>query len=279
MPTYLVHGFRWPRAAIRIHIIFFDLEDAAAEWIVAPASSITILNSFYTLYDFLPPSQPPVALATTSIPPVPSLEPPNAKSQRPTGGAAGAGAQKASDGQRKALRFNDWSVVKLLEQYDPDDESNPSQPFAYVADYMVPVTLSIDIGAEMAAYEEKQRAEALPLLSSGIASLQPVASNNGTSGTESTSFSEREMKRKGRRFGWFEKLRDQLAKTESIGWYVVVCGDEERTAPDLSGLEIGVGQMGKAGEDGLRPKTPRSGGMRGFFSKKDRKPSGITDKR
>jgi hypothetical protein len=131
----------------------------------------------------------------------------------------------------------------------------------------------------MAAYEEKQRAEAQPLLSSGIASLQPVASNNETSGTESTSFNEREMKRKGRRFGWFEKLRDQLAKTESIGWYVVVCGDEERTAPDLSGLEIGVGQMGKAREDDLRPKTPRSGGMRGFFSKKDRKPSGITDER
>jgi hypothetical protein len=279
MPTYLVHGFRWPRAAIRIHIILFDLEDAAAEWIVAPASAITILNSFYTLYDFLPPSQPPVALATTSIPSVPSLEPPNAKSQRPTGGAAGAGVQKASDGQRKALRFNDWSVVKLLEQYDPDDESNPSQPFAYVADYMVPVTLSIDIVAEMAAYEEKQRTEAQPLLSSGIASPQPVASNNGTSGTESTSFSEREMKKKGRRFGWFEKLRDQLAKTESIGWYVVVCGDEERTVPDLSGLEIGVGQMGKAGEDDLRPKIPRSVGMRGFFSKKDRKPPGITDER
>ena len=280
MPTYLVHGFRWPRAAIRIHIILFDLEDAAAEWIVAPASAITILNSFYTLYDFLPPSQPPVAPATSNIPPVPTLlEPPNAKGQRPIGGAVGAGARKGSDRQRKPLRFNDWSVVKLLEQYDPDDESNPSQPYAYVADYIVPVTLSLDIEAEMAAYEEKQHAEVQPLLSPGTVNAQPTASSNGTSGTASTGLSEREMKRKSRRLGWFEKLRDQLAKTESIGWYVVVCGDEERTVPDLSGLKIEVGQRGKAEEDDLRPKTPRSGGMRGFFTKKDRRPSGSTDER
>jgi hypothetical protein len=280
MPTYLVHGFRWPRAAIRIHIILFDLEDAAAEWIVAPASAITILNSFYTLYDFLPPSQPPVAPASNTIPPVPTLhEAPNAKGQRPIGGAAGAGARKGSDGQKKALRFNDWSVVKLLEQYDPDDESNPSQPYAYVADYIVPVTLSLDIGAEMAAYEEKQCAEAQSLLSPGIASPQPAASNNGTSETPPTGLSEREIKRKSRRLGWFEKLRDQLAKTESIGWYVVVCGDEERTAPDLSGLQIEVGQKGKTGEDDLRPKTPRSAGMLGFFAKKDRRPSGSTGER
>lgn len=277
MPTYLVHGFRWPRAAIRIHIILFDLEDAAAEWIVAPASAITILNSFYTLYDFLPPSQPPVATASTTTPPVPTLlETQNAKSQRHT---AGAGAGKGSDRQKKALRFNEWSVVKLLEQYDPGDESNPSQPYAYVADFMVPVTLSLDIGAEMAAYEESQRAEAQPLLSPAAANPQPAVSSNGNSATVPSSLSEREMKRKSRRLGWFEKLRDQLAKTETIGWYVVVCGDEERAVPDLSGLRIQVGQKGKAGEDEMRPKTPRSAGMRGFFAKKDRRPSGSADER
>jgi hypothetical protein len=275
MPTYLVHGFRWPRAAIRIHIILFDLEDAAAEWIVAPASAITILNSFYTLYDFLPPSQPPVASTSTTIPLVPSLlEPSNAKKQKPV-----VGIRQGSDGRRKVLRFNDWSVVKLLEQYDPSEESNPSQPYAYVADHIVPVTLSLDIGAEMAAYEEKQRAEAQPLLSPTVSSPQPAPSSNGTSGAVTTGLSEREMKRKSRRLGWFEKLRDQLAKTESIGWYVVVCGDEERMVPDLSGLKIEVGEKGKAGDDDLRPKTPRSAGMRGFFSKKDRRPSGSTDEK
>jgi hypothetical protein len=276
MPTYIVHGFRWPRAAIRIHIILFDLEDAAAEWIVAPASAITILNSFYTLYDFLPPSQPPVA--STNLPPSPGLlEPPNAKNERAAGGASSS--RKGSDGTKKALKFNDWSVVKLLEHYDPEDESCTSQPYAYVADYIIPVSLSLDIGAEMAAYEEKQRAEAQPLLSPTVTSptTEATLSTNGTSGAISTSLSEREMKRKSRRLGWFEKLRDQLAKEASIGWYVVVCGDEQRTVPDLSGLSINVKAKGE--DDELRAKTPRSAGIRGFFGKKDRRPSGSTEEK
>jgi hypothetical protein len=185
--------------------------------------------------------------------------------------------RQGSDDQRKAPRFNDWSVVKLLEQYDPEDESNPSQPYAYVADHIIPVKLSLDVGAEMAAYEQKQRAEAQPLLSPATATPQSTTPSNGTSATTPTGLSERELKRKSRRLGWFEKLRDQLAKTEPIGWYIVVCGDEERTVPDLSGLQIEVGQKGRGGEDDLRPKTPRSAGMRGFFGKKDRRPSGNMD--
>jgi len=67
MPTYLIHGFRWQHALIRIHIILHDLEDAAPEWVMAPATSVILLNSFYTLYDFLPPSNPPSA--TSPLPP------------------------------------------------------------------------------------------------------------------------------------------------------------------------------------------------------------------
>src|SRR5271167_3724871 len=125
MPTYLVHGFRWPRAAIRIHIILFDLEDAASDWIVAPASAITILNSFYTLYDFLPPSHPPILATvsnTSSSPDVPP--PPNSNNEALAGAVGESGLMKRSTGMRKGsevgvkpLRFNDWSVVKLLEAY------------------------------------------------------------------------------------------------------------------------------------------------------------------
>ncbi|KAI9872134.1 MAG: hypothetical protein M1830_002032, partial [Pleopsidium flavum] len=50
MPVYLLHGFRWPRAAIRIHIILHHLDDAAAEWISAPTTTATLLASFRTLY-------------------------------------------------------------------------------------------------------------------------------------------------------------------------------------------------------------------------------------
>ncbi|MCJ1257037.1 hypothetical protein MMC24_004862 [Lignoscripta atroalba] len=50
MPVYLVHGFRWPRAAIRIHIILNNVEDAAAEYIMSPTTSAALMNNLRDLY-------------------------------------------------------------------------------------------------------------------------------------------------------------------------------------------------------------------------------------
>lgn len=50
MPTWLVHGFRWPRVAIRIHIILENLEDCAAEWLMAPATTEQLTRNFYKQY-------------------------------------------------------------------------------------------------------------------------------------------------------------------------------------------------------------------------------------
>ena len=50
MPTYLVHGFRWPRNLVRIHIILKNLDDAAAEWLVAPRTTLALLKNFKELY-------------------------------------------------------------------------------------------------------------------------------------------------------------------------------------------------------------------------------------
>jgi hypothetical protein len=50
MPVYFIHGFRWPRALIRIHIILHNLEDSAAEWLVAPATTREMLDSLTQLY-------------------------------------------------------------------------------------------------------------------------------------------------------------------------------------------------------------------------------------
>jgi hypothetical protein len=47
MPTWLVHGFRWPRVAIRIHIILENLEDCAAEWLMAPATTEQLNQNFH----------------------------------------------------------------------------------------------------------------------------------------------------------------------------------------------------------------------------------------
>lgn len=50
MPVYFIHGFRWPRALIRIHIILHNLEDSAAEWLVAPGTTREMLDNFIQLY-------------------------------------------------------------------------------------------------------------------------------------------------------------------------------------------------------------------------------------
>jgi hypothetical protein len=46
MPTWIVHGFRWPRAQIRIHIILQNLDDAAPEWLMAPATVACMTENF-----------------------------------------------------------------------------------------------------------------------------------------------------------------------------------------------------------------------------------------
>jgi hypothetical protein len=46
MPTWIVHGFRWPRAQIRIHIILQNLDDAAPEWLMAPATVKCMTENF-----------------------------------------------------------------------------------------------------------------------------------------------------------------------------------------------------------------------------------------
>ena len=58
MPTYLLHGFRWPRPLIRIHIILQNLDDAAAEWLMAPQTGEALRGNFRTLYPEIMPSLP-----------------------------------------------------------------------------------------------------------------------------------------------------------------------------------------------------------------------------
>ena len=50
MPVYLLHGFRWPRPLIRIHIILQNLDDAAAEWLINPQTALALHKNFNQLY-------------------------------------------------------------------------------------------------------------------------------------------------------------------------------------------------------------------------------------
>jgi hypothetical protein len=312
MPTYLVHGFRWQRPNIRIHVILNDLDDAAPEWVVAPATSITLLNSFYTLYDFLPPSNPPPASYPLPAPTeqiitkdennevkkltkkkgsMASLSSLGRKSrpaklEKGTNGKENGHVTASSESEaertastasanreskQKKVSFNDWSVVKFVEQYDPNDLTSTSQPYAYVGDHIVEVKLGVSVNEEIAKYEARQRAEEAPLNSpvspvSPVSPGTPAIPNVGASGDlSSPGLSARDIRRISRRLGWFEKLRDGLQKGADIGWFVVVCGDEERASPDI---EIGTTSEDTEEED---VKTPRSAGLRSFFGTVGRK--------
>lgn len=153
MPVYLLHGFRWPRPLVRIHIILQNLDDAAAEWLVAEGTTDALLRNLRELYPDLMQHLP-------------------------------------------NLRF--------IEQYDPTDlsASAASQPYAYVADKAHEIRLGVDV--------EEVRGRGV---------------NND-------------------QWGSMLELRDRLAPEEKVGWYVVVCGDEERWAPPTVGLLQGAGHSG-----------------------------------
>lgn len=268
-----------------MYVVVQNIDDAAPEWILAPATSSALLESFYALFDFLPrcvrpsrgrgpydddddyqddyegytgggdsgddtetgggPLSPEVrkALAAARSRRDAPLPPPPPDS----GGDDGDGDDDDSEDE---VLGNDWSVVKLLEEYDAFDLENVSRPYAYVADHVVRIDLSASVAEEIAAYEEQRlRGAGGAGASSGPGSGGDAGEGADGSagppmaGAVSDEFTASALAKAGRtrsgsnsggkqRSGWFEKLRDQLQRGEDIRWYVVVCGDEERALPD-----------------------------------------------
>ncbi|KAM0283088.1 hypothetical protein ACHAQH_002691 [Verticillium albo-atrum] len=220
MPTYLCHGFRWHRPSIRVYVVVQNIDDAAPEWIISPDSSAAILQSFYTNFDFLPEARPAS----------------DDRQQRKKPAASPSKRRNGSQAQNDApdpfakppppvppeeddVLLNTWSVVKLLEEYDPTDLTSVSRPYAFVADHIVRVDLSVSVVEEMAGYEERMGRESGANRAMAAGSSDDY--NNGKAAHKKGATS-------GKKAGWLEKLRDQLQKGEDIRWYVVVCGDEER---------------------------------------------------
>ncbi|KAK3323962.1 hypothetical protein B0T19DRAFT_218555 [Cercophora scortea] len=137
----------------------------------------------------------------SSPPPLPPLSPDAYQSTDYNGNGGG-----------EDFRAQDWSVIKVLEEYDPLNLDEVSRPYAYVADYAVQIDLSVSIAEEIRRYEERNRADRDPPMT-GQAS------------------DETGRKKNSKKPGWFEKLRDQLQRGEDIRWYVVVNGDEIRDWP------------------------------------------------
>jgi hypothetical protein len=236
MPTYLCHGFRWQRRSVRTYVILQNLDDASPDWIIPAKTSQYILQSFYDIFEFLPYCNPKQGRYSPSRE-VESDDDTraNPKDRSQSRGRGRSGSQSTTSQSRSQSRAGqqllpplpvatgdesssttfeddfsaqDWSAIKLLEEYDPHDLTAVSRPYAYVADYAVPIDLSCSIADEIARYEEQQLQSPNPAI--GIPSRDSPAPSPG----------------------WFEELRDQLQKGEGLRWYVVVNNDEVREWPN-----------------------------------------------
>ncbi|GKT45587.1 uncharacterized protein ColSpa_05768 [Colletotrichum spaethianum] len=222
MPTYLCHGFRWDRRSIR---------------------------SFYSLFDFLPEPIPDETEAQRD------------KKKRNKSKASKAAALRNEydvpastvPPEEDDVLQNDWSAVKLLEEYDPTDLSYVSRPYAYVADHVVRIDLSNSITEEIVRYEER------------LSETKAMAS------APSDEFYKAKKGSSGRKTGWFEKLRDQLQRGEDIRWYIVVCGDEVRDFPeDLGAARAQEEEIAREAENATpRPRDRSAGPSRGGASPRE----------
>jgi hypothetical protein len=221
MPSYLCHGFRWHRRSIRVYVVVQNIDDAAPEWIIAPESSTSILESFYSLFDFLPEVSPQKQQQQQQQQQLQHRSKGSSgKNQGPPGEFAMP--PPSVPPEEDDVLQNQWSAVKLLEEYDTSDLGIVSRPYAYVADYVVRVDLSVSVVEEITRYEERMAKESSDerAMSGGVSDEYGRTSHKKGGGT-------------GKKAGWFEKLRDQLQRGEDIRWYVVVCDDEVRDAPDV----------------------------------------------
>ncbi|KAH7238856.1 hypothetical protein BKA59DRAFT_262608 [Fusarium tricinctum] len=152
MPTYLCHGFRWHRRDIRIFVILNDLEDAAPNWLLAPATSYCVLDQLHAKYDFLPELSPPTTPTQASV----SIAK-NGQIEQKFGHVDDDHALPSSRVHEAddVVLMHSWSPVKLLEEYDVDDMATACRPYAYVADHAVRIDLSVDVAGQMAKYYEK----------------------------------------------------------------------------------------------------------------------------
>lgn len=185
-----------------------NIDDAAPDWIIGRVTSAAILTHIHTNFDYLPhrlPQEPaPSERRRLNYQKhVPVLK--HKKSLHLEDDLSMVASQiPYSD---DSVLAHDWSAVKLLEEHDPNETTYSSRPYAYVADHVVRIDLGASVTDEMTKYERLAR-----------------------------------TRKEGR---WFERLRDELqmdaAQHESIGWYVVVCGDEERLAPERPSEESNFG--------------------------------------
>lgn len=267
MPTYLCHGFRWKRRSIRVYVVLQNLDDAAPEWVIKKASARNFIESFYTLFPFLPECTFPATRSGTkisrsrstslsvdrlSITDSGSKDDDSAASR--SGRSRTAAARESSNSGRKrtnpdvsrsnvtAGSHSSYGSAGGSSSAGADDDADAdpvlSQSWAPVRLLEEHDPANLDEVSRPYAYvaDYARRIDASCSIVEEIQRYEARVRRSRAPAVTGPSSDEMLCKRrdgsgKGPGGGWFEQLRDQLQKDEEIRWYVVVNGDEERAWP------------------------------------------------
>lgn len=262
MPIYLAHGFRWPRdgfTGIRVHAIVHNLEDVSVEYIQNSLSRLQLAGSLRTLHPEI--------------------------------------MQRLETSGRR---------IDFLEQYDPDDESDTAvtQPYAFVCDRIAMIAGGAkaerhlgDLFQTQAANASKAARERPSSTATETAvNVDPESSPNRSKSPpkprktrvktlpmaiEQPFNSPPDIRALSANVhdvtndhpippdAWdaLAELRDQLAKDEKIGWWVVYNGDPERAFDPLSDDEAYESDIENDGtetivsvEEGVKELRPKVAG-------------------
>lgn len=217
---------------------------------------MALLNSFYTAFEFLPAAESSPTSSRTSFISPPQTAKTNSNSNSSKNGNGTERRRRKSSHISTSDKFNDWSLVKLLEQHETRHLKTATQPYAYVGDFITPIHLAHSITQEMEAYEARKAEDILALCAAASTpqnrsrsptfGIKPkkASSASGEESIEKTTkvltpeeeareariqkMNTQDFQRRKRRVGWLEKLRDCLEAKAEVGWFVVVCEDEVR---------------------------------------------------
>ncbi|ETN41216.1 uncharacterized protein HMPREF1541_03151 [Cyphellophora europaea CBS 101466] len=257
MPIYLAHGFRWPRdgfTGIRVHAIIHNLEPVSVEYIQNAPSRLSLLSSLRTLFpDIMTRLEKSGARVDFLEQYDPNDTSPNAVTQ-PYAFVCDriamiAGGENAEDHLNDLFQTQASHAAKEARKKPDSASSNPS---------------STESGPKSSSPErtatapplKKPRARTMPMSIekpfNSPPDIRALSANLHDTTTDKPISPD----------AWdaLAELRDQLAKDEKIGWWVVYNGDPVRAFDPSDDEDYDDDsedtEMGESVEEGIKELRP-----------------------
>ncbi|KAJ9663203.1 hypothetical protein H2198_000964 [Neophaeococcomyces mojaviensis] len=216
MPTYLLHGFRWPRngfTGVRVHAIVHNLEDCSVEYIQNEASKEALLSSFRKLYptimaqledsrtgktlDFIEPYDPEDELGDSAVSSKYAFVADRVITMA-------AGSTKMTDATNQQELHHRQNSLQTPTTGRPKSSSSPGGPAT--------VNATTTKSSPRSSSVPQRDPAALFLNIEDAMSTGPAVTPQAWEA--------------------LAELRDKVAEGEKIGWWIVYNGDPERAFED-----------------------------------------------